>query len=129
MTQRPISILLYGPDRNILNARQRVLNVIGYQVSIATNLLEVHQIVSTIPRLDLLVLSHSFSKQECGRAITLTHSRWPGTRTCVLSPAARSCSSDGVTADIMDSLSGPARLGSRFEKLVAAESSSYSHLY
>jgi len=128
MNQRPISILLYGPDRNKLEARRRVLNIIGYQVWIATNLLEVNQIVSTAPRLDLLVLSHSFSKQECGRAITLTHSRWPSTRTCVLS-AAKFFSPDEVTADVMASLRGPARLGSRLETLVSGESSSYSHLY
>jgi hypothetical protein len=127
MNQRPISILLYGPDRNRLEARRRVLNAIGYQVRAATSLLEVHRIVSTIPQLDLLVLSHSFSKQECGRAITLTHSFWPGTRTCVLS--ATPFLPDQVTVDVMDSLKGPARLGSRLEMLVAGESTSCSHLY
>jgi hypothetical protein len=128
MNQKHISILLYGPDQHKLEARQRVLNAIGHQVWIATNLLEVHKIVSNVPRLDLLVLSHSFSKQECGRAIALTHSCWPSTRTCVLS-AANSRSSAEVTVDVMEALRGPARLGSQLEMLVAGESSSYSHLY
>jgi PleD family two-component response regulator len=128
MNQRPISILLYGPDQHKLEARKRVLNAIGHQVRIATNLLEVHRIVGNVPRLDLLVLSHSFSKQECGRAIALTHSRWPITRTCVLS-AANSKSSTKVTVDVMEALRGPARLGSQLEMLVAGESSSCSHLY
>jgi PleD family two-component response regulator len=128
MNQNPISILLYGPDQHKLEARQRVLNAIGHQVRIATNLLEVHKIVSNVPRLDLLVLSHSFSKQECGRATALTHSRWPSTRTCVLS-AANSKSSAEVTVDVMEALRGPARLGSQLEMLVAGESSSCSHLY
>jgi hypothetical protein len=128
MNQRPISILLYGPDQHKLEARQRVLNASGHQVWIAANLLEVHKIVSNVPRLDLLVLSHSFSKQECGRAIALTHSRWPSTRTCVLA-AANSRSSAAVTVDVRDALRGPARLGSQLELLVAGESSSCSHLY
>jgi hypothetical protein len=128
MNQRPISILLYGPDQRKLEVRQRVLNTIGHQVWIAKNLLEVNKIVSNVPRLDLLVLSYSFSKQECGRAIALTHSRWPSTRICVLS-AANSRSSSEVTVDVMDALRGPARLGVRLEMLVAGESSSFSHLY
>jgi hypothetical protein len=128
MNQKPISILLYGPDQHKLEARRRVLNAIGHQVWIATNLVEVGQIVSNVPRLDLLVLSHSFSKQACGRAIALTHARWPGTRTCVLS-AANSASSAEVTIDVMDALRGPARLGSQLEMLVAGESTSCSHLY
>jgi hypothetical protein len=128
MNQRPISILLYGPDQHKLEVRQRVLNTIGHQVWIAKNLLEVNKIVSNVSRLDLLVLSHSFSKQECGRAIALTHSRWPSTRTCVLS-AANSRSSAEVTVDVVEALRGPARLGSQLEMLVAGESSSCSHLY
>jgi len=128
MNQRPISILLYGPDQHKLEGRQRVLNTIDHQVWIAKNLLEVNKIVSNVPRLDLLVLSHSFSKQECGRAIALTHSRWPGARTCILS-ATNSRSSAEVTVDVMDALRGPARLGVRLEMFVAGESSSCSHLY
>jgi hypothetical protein len=128
MNQKPISILLYGPDQHKLEVRQRVLNTIGHQVWIAKNLLEVNKIVSNVSRLDLLVLSHSFSKQECGRAIALTHSRWPSTRTCVLS-AANSRSFNEVTVDVMEALRGPARLGSQLEMLVAGESSSCSHLY
>jgi hypothetical protein len=128
MNQEPISILLYGPDQHKLEVRQRVLNTIGRQVWIAKNLLEVNKIVSNVPRLDLLVLSHSFSKQECGRAIALTHSRWPSTRTCVLS-AANSRSSAEATVDVMEALRGPARFGSQLEKLVAGESSACSHLY
>src|ERR1700679_1016989 len=118
MNKKPISILLYGPDQSKLEARRHVLNAIGHQVWIATNLLDVCNIVSNVPRLDLLVLSHSFSKQECGRAIALAHSRWPSTRTCVLS-AANSRSSAEVTVDVMDALRGPARLRSRLEMLVA----------
>jgi hypothetical protein len=128
MNQKPMSILVYGPDQQKLESRRRVLNEIGHQVWIATNLVEVGQIVSNVPRLDLLVLSHSLSKQACGRAIALTHARWPGTRTCILS-AANSASSAEVTIDVMDALRGPARLGSQLEMLVAGESSSCSHLY
>jgi CheY-like chemotaxis protein len=127
VNQKSISILLYGPDQHKLEVRRHALKAIGHQVWTATNLLDVHEIVGSVPRLDLLVLSHSLSKQECGRAITLTHSRWPGTRTCVLS-AANSRSSE-VTADVMDALRGPAILGSQLEMLVAGESSSCSHLY
>src|ERR1700680_2935951 len=105
MNQKPISILLYGPDQHKLEARRRVLNAIGHQVWIATDLVAVHQIVGNVPRLDLLVLSHSFSKQECGRAIALTHSRWPSTRTCILS-AANSSSPAEMTVDVMDALRG-----------------------
>jgi PleD family two-component response regulator len=129
MNKKPISILLYGPDQSKLEVRRHVLNAIGHQVWIATNLLDVCNIVSNVPRLDLLVLSHSFSKQECGRAIALAHSRWPSTRTCLLSAANSTTSSAEVTVEVMDALRGPARLGSQFEILVANESSSCSHLY
>jgi PleD family two-component response regulator len=96
VNQRPVSILLYDPDQNKLEVCRRVLNAIGHQVWIATNLLGVHQIVSDVPRLDLLVLSHAFSNRESGRAIALAHSRWPKMRTCVLS-ATKSTSSAEVT--------------------------------
>jgi hypothetical protein len=128
MNQNPISILLYGPDQHKLEVRRRALSAIGHEVWIATNLSEVHKIVSNVRRLDLLVLSQSLSRQECGRAIALAHFRWPSTRTCVLS-AVNSSSSAEVTVDVMDVLRGPAKLGSKLEMLVAGESSSCSHLY
>jgi hypothetical protein len=122
------SVLLYGPDRKVLAASQKILKMIGHRVAIATNLCEIHEIVTHIDRLDLLVLSHSFSKQQCGRAITLTHARWPGMRSCVLSVDDANFS-ETVVDEVSAAFRGPIKLGSWLETLVVNESSACSHLY
>jgi hypothetical protein len=122
------SILLYGSTRNILEARQLVLQTLGHQVSIATDLTELHRIVSSANHLDLLVLAHSLSKHECGRAIMLTHARWPRMRNCVLSSLDIN-SPDELSEEVSAALRRPARLGKTLEQLVINESTTYSHLY
>jgi hypothetical protein len=122
------SILLYGSVRSTLETRQVILQKLGHQVSIATDLAELHRFVANTDHLDLLVLTHSLSKYECGRALMLTHARWPRMRSCVLSaldadPPA--CVVDEVSA----AFKGPARFGVTLEKLVMNESTTYSHLY
>jgi len=128
MTTQQVSILLYGHDSSMLQPRQRVLSALGYRVWVATNLTEVRRIVSSVDRLDLLVLCHSFSRQEDGRAITLTHSRWPLMRTCVLR-ANDNSSPAGTISEVQAAFEGPANLGLMLEKLVVEESSPCSHLY
>jgi hypothetical protein len=122
------SILLYGSTRNILEARQLVLQTLGHQVSIASDLTELHRIVASADHLDLLVLTHSLSKHECGRAIMLTHARWPRVRSCVLSDLDTN-SPDRVSEEISAALKGPARLGKTLEELVLNESTTHSHFY
>jgi hypothetical protein len=128
MTTQQTSILLYGRNPSMLQSRQRVLSALGYRVWVATTLTEVRRIVSSVDRLDLLVLCHSFSRQEAGRAITLTHSRWPLMRSCVLR-AEDDSSSVGAIDEVREALEGPAKLGLMLEKLVVEESSPCSHLY
>jgi hypothetical protein len=128
MTTQQTSILLYGRDTSMLQSRQRVLSALGYKVWLATALTEVRRIVSSLDRLDLLVLCHSFSREEDGRAIALTHSRWPLMRSCVLESDDAS-SPVGVIDEVREALEGPARLGLMLEKLVIEESSPCSHFY
>jgi hypothetical protein len=128
MTIQQTRILLYGRDLSMLQSRQRVLNALGYNVCVATALPEVRRIVSSVERLDLLVLCHSLSREEDGRAITLTHSRWPLMRSCVLKSEDTS-SPVGAIDEVHEALEGPAKLGLMLERLVAKESSPCSHLY
>ena len=128
MTAQQTFILLYGHDPSMLQPRQRVLSALGYRVWVATSLTEVRRIVSSVDRLDMLVLCHSFSRQEDGRAITLTHSRWPLMRSCVLR-AEDDSSPAGAIDEVREALEGPAKLGLMLEKLVVEESSPCSHLY
>jgi hypothetical protein len=122
------SILLYGSTRNILEARQLVLQTLGHQVLIATDLTELHRIVSSANHLDLLVLAQSLSKHECGRAIMLTHARWPRMRNCVLTGLDTN-STEELSDEVSAALRRPARLGKTLEQLVINESTTYSHLY
>lgn len=122
------SILLYGPDREVLAASQQILKMIDYRVAIATNLCEIQEMVARIHRVDLLVLSHSFSKQQCGRAIALTHARWPRMRSCVLS-VDDAILSETVVGEVTAAFQGPIKLDSWLETLVANESTACSHLY
>jgi hypothetical protein len=128
MTIQQTHILIYGRDLSMLQSRQRVLSALGYKVWVATALAEIRRIVSSVERLDLLVLCHSFSREEDGRAITLTHSRWPLMRSCVL--RSEDTSPPVVTiGEVREALEGPAKLGLMLEKLVVKESSPCSHLY
>ena len=128
MKPKTMPILLCGPHRKMLEARQRILQLLGHQVWIATDLAEIERVVTTVDRLDLLVLSHSFSRQECGRAITLAHARWPGMRICIL-PAGIGSLADGISKEVSAACTKPLKLWSGLERLVAQESSAYSHLY
>jgi hypothetical protein len=77
----PFSIVLYGLDEQLLQTRQMVLKSAGYKVSCATKLTQVEQALSC-ETTDLVVLCHSLSLEECGRAVAMAGSH--GTATLIL---------------------------------------------
>lgn len=127
----PISVLLYGRDPHLLQTRQWVLEASGYQVWTAT---EIHWVdrITAIASVDLLILCHSLSLEECEHALALTCCRQPRMRKLLLaadplcSPA-HILDKAGLLDDVLDTMEGPAKLVSTVEQLVGSVTSAHTH--
>ncbi len=76
-------IALYGRDLPLLERRRRVLERSGYNVSVATEWSSLERLMSSAT-IDLLLLCHTLSMEDCGRAITLAHRGSPEARCLIL---------------------------------------------
>jgi hypothetical protein len=110
------SILLYGRDEQLLQSRQLLLQRGGYEVWVATGLAEI-DVVSRLERIDLLILCHSLTLEECGRALAFGQSRWPFMKSLILS-AVGSWSEAGELPQVFDTTLGPERLLSTLSRLL-----------
>ena len=110
------SILIYGRDRQLLETRQWVLEGAGYRVSKATELAGLAQLVP-VEQIDLLILCHTLSQEECGRALAVVSTRWPQVHTLLLH-AGRRGSDIGSSGDVVDMREGPAKFLKTVSRLV-----------
>jgi DNA-binding response OmpR family regulator len=108
------SILIYGRDPVLLETRRLILELSGYSVTIASDLAVVQRTIES-QRIDLLLLCHSLSMEECGRAIALSASN-PSMKNLVLIAGKTSCHSR-IASQVFDSMEGPARLVSAVKAL------------
>jgi hypothetical protein len=123
----PMSILLYGHDQHLLRTRQMLLQGAGYRTMIATNLAEIDRL-SHYETIDLLILCHSLTLEECGRALALAQSRWPFMRSLMLSAMGSWCFEE-ASVQVFDTTQGPAKLLVAVNHLFDEESRLHSHLY
>jgi hypothetical protein len=59
--------------------------------------------------IDLIILCHSMSTEECHRALTLAKTRWPRVQSVVLAWGAYGCEPK-PSQQVIDAAQGPARL-------------------
>lgn len=101
----PISILLYGQDSLLLQTRQWVLEAAGYQVRTTKEFSEVAPVPDPV---DLLILCHSLSLEECGRTFALASTRWPKIR-CIVLPEGASACSEQMLGSVLDATENPVK--------------------
>jgi hypothetical protein len=100
------SILLYGQDALLLQTRQWVLEVAGYQVRRTTEFSEITLLPDPV---DLLILCHSLLPEECGRACAFVSTRWPSIRCLVLPEGASACT-EQMLCCVRDAIEKPVEL-------------------
>lgn len=110
------SILIYGRDTRLLETRRWVLERAGYWVSQAT---ELSSLMSLVPleHVSLLILCHTLSMEECGRALALVQVRWPQVQTVTLIAGDAGCRLT-PSSEWVDSREGPKRLVDAIASLI-----------
>jgi DNA-binding NtrC family response regulator len=104
----PASVLVFGRDYQLVHTRGMILEKAGFRVRTASSLPDIQQLLSE-PAMDVMLLCHSLSTQECTEALALTHERWPSIQTIALVSGSSDCGSEAADA-IMESTAGPAKL-------------------
>ena len=112
------SILVYGRDARLLETRRWVLEQETSRVWTAVTLSQFDLLESDDP-IDLLILCHSLSTEDCEPAIALATARWPGIKILALFAGMKGCH-PGSFAGAEDAARGPAHLLKAVAQLVAA---------
>ena len=102
------SVLVFGRDYQLVHTRSLILEKAGFHVRTASSLPDIQQLHSE-PGVDVMVLCHSLSTQECAAALTLTHERWPLIQTIALVSGSSDCGSQSVDT-VLEATEGPAKL-------------------
>jgi hypothetical protein len=128
MKSAQISILIFGRDARLLEARRWVLESCGYRVLTARHLTDL-DLISHKPPVSLLVLCHTLSSKERAAALAHASGRWPEIKKLALVRDG-SETATGILKQVRQCLDGAARLLSIVRELVGySASSSYSHIY
>jgi DNA-binding NtrC family response regulator len=104
----PASVLVFGRDYQLVHTRGLILEKAGFQVRTASSLPEIQQLLSK-PTMDVMLLCHSLSPQDCAEALIITHERWPRIQTIALVSGSSGCGSKSADT-IMEASEGPAKL-------------------
>lgn len=75
-----VRILLLGNDSHLLDTRQWVFESAGYEVYATASFLVLNHILTNHPAslpIDLMILCHSLSIEDCNRARSLARARFP----------------------------------------------------
>ncbi len=110
----PASVLVFGHDDQLVHTRSLILEKAGFHVRTASSLPDIQQLLSE-PTMDVMLLCHSLSPEDCDEALLLTHERWPNIQTIALVSGSSDCGSDSTDA-VMEATDGPARLISTVRK-------------
>jgi CheY-like chemotaxis protein len=122
----PISILIYGRDARLLETRKMVLESAGYRVYLASDLSTADQILPE-KQVDLLILCHSLSMEDCGRALALTY-HWPMMRSLVLTAGDDGCR-ENLLSEVILTIDGPPKLVLTVGRLLHVESQTLAHVH
>jgi DNA-binding NtrC family response regulator len=102
------SVLVFGRDYQLVHTRGLILEKAGFRVRTASSLPDIQQLLSE-PAMDVMLLCHSLSTQECNEALVLTHERWPRIQTIALVSGSSDCGSQSVDT-VIEATDGPAKL-------------------
>ena len=80
------SVLLLGQDEQLLQTRRWVLESAGLQVYTATHFLALNRALAD-HQVDLLILCHSLTTEECDRAIAIVEAHPPKLKILALTTA------------------------------------------
>jgi DNA-binding NtrC family response regulator len=104
----PAAVLVFGRDHQLVHTRRLILQKAGFHVHTAASLADI-QLLPPQPTIDVMLLCHSLSSQDCDDALLLTHERWPEIQTIALVAGSSDCGSN-FTDTVMESHEGPAKL-------------------
>ena len=122
----PIPIIVaYSRDPQLLRTRRWVLERAGYQVVAATELSTITQLFPP-KSIGLLILCHTLSMEECGRAIALVHTKSPQAQTLFLVAGQVDCQVESAS-EMLDATRGPDLLLKTVAGLVGTGFSLQSH--
>jgi hypothetical protein len=82
----PVCVLLFGNDEHLLESRRMVLESVSCTVYSATRLLALNRILTDRP-IDLLILCHTLTTEECERAKSVVEAHSPQVKVLVLEAA------------------------------------------
>jgi hypothetical protein len=101
-------ILIYGRDRQLLETRRMILGRSGANVWTAAQLADFDQIAPSVS-INLIVLCHSLSMEDCGRGLALAHTRWPQIQSVAMISGPNGYNSKSLDR-IVEAARGPAYL-------------------
>ena len=104
----PASVLVFGRDHQLVHTRCLILEKAGFSVRTAASLPDIRHLPSE-PNMDVMLLCHSLSPQDCDEALSVTHQRWPHIQTIAMISGHSDCGSSSTDAAI-DATEGPAKL-------------------
>ena len=104
----PASVLVFGRDHQLVHTRCLILQRAGYRVWTASSLDEINGLLPQ-PAMDVMLLCHTLSTEECNKALEVTHERWPQIQTIALVSGSSGCASEPTDA-VMNASDGPAKL-------------------
>ncbi len=113
-------VLIYGVDSELLQIRRLILEKVGIHLQTTTELREptceeLHLAV------DLLILCHTLTMEQSGRAVALAAKLWPHAK-CLLLTAGVPERAPSCTAEVLDSWDGPCAFLGCVSRLLSASS-------
>lgn len=103
----PASVLVFSRDPQLLHTRSLILQNVGCTVYPASSLADVHRWLSE-PHLDVLLLCHTLTAEDCDQAALLVHAKWPAVQVVSLFAGMSGCVS--VADAAIDATDGPIKL-------------------
>jgi len=122
-----VSILLYGRDLKLLKTRQLVLQTCGYRVFAAGDISSIPPVADSTD-VDLVVLCHSLTLEESGRAIARASIRWPAVKSLILRVGAESGYSEMIS-QVFDTLDGPVKFVFMVNRITHSGPAPLQHAY
>jgi hypothetical protein len=114
----PTDVLLYGRDPSLLATRQLLLENHGYKTSATTELEDVQRILCK-ESVKLLILGHTLSLEDIGRALALSQSLQSSAK-CLFLINAQSAQDSESSAETFNVSRGPAQFIARVQQMLSS---------
>jgi DNA-binding NtrC family response regulator len=114
----PTDVLLYGRDAALLATRQLLLENHGYETSATTELEDVQRMLSH-ENVKLLILGHTLSLEDIGRALALSQSLQSSAKYLFLINA-QSAQDSESSAETFNVSRGPAQFIARVQQMLSS---------